>query len=664
MKEIFNRITNDISGLSVAIVASHKNPLFIFREVFYVILSLILILFLTSLGRKILKHFFSQLQFHSPSRSPSTLRPSTSPRTVWGRTSLRASEGQVGHLEGGEIKEELLFSLGLGIIFWGSLVLVLGMLGILYFWVVWGVFLILTVVCISEAVWVMRVMGVMRVMRGMGEKEKMEKVLIFFLLAFVFLNLIGALTPEKGVDAIGYHLYFPKVYLQEHTMMLSARGSRLFSLFPHLASMIYLLPVSLNLPNVAQLFHFWLGIFSAINVALIVKKKHKEGGILASLLFYSTLVVGSISRSAYSDFFVTFFLSLGILGWVKVIGEDEGKWGKWGIITGLIFGGALATKNQSLALLPLVFLSSLITSSEDFRTRLVKLFRLFLISLSVPFLWYLRSFLVAGSPFYPMFVLRQARIPELSISFINVINVIKTSGLIQPILILIILGFFILRKEKRIVFSLIISLLIYFYWLFLPASFHDNRYFLPYLLLVIIVIHPVVKELFKRSFFKLGVLGVLGVLFIPRFYTNSLYLPYLFGFEDKKVFLSQALRERTEDFYDIDKKFSEVIKVGVREMRNMGEMREKKILIDNVLGLYYVDFPFTEFEFSPFYDIKIAESEFKKIWSKNNYGFLLLKNETLADFFGKMGISADGSSLFRLAESHQLSRTYLYEPRF
>lgn len=630
MQSFIERIISDLMVLSEAVAVSQKNPYFVFVEIFYLIASLILVLFITALGRRIF-HWFNLKVY---------------------------------------LVEELLFSLGLGIIFWGTLVLILGMLGILYFWVVWGVFGILSVACWPETVWVIREI---REKKSNLRKDRFNKILIFFLIAFVFLNLIGALTPEKGVDAIGYHLYFPKVYLQEHTMMLPARGSRLFSLFPHLASMIYLLPVSLNLPNVAQLFHFWLGIFSAITIASIVEKKFKDRGLLASLFFYSTLVVGSISRSAYSDFFVTFFLSLVVLGWVRVIGENERGWGKWGIITGLMLGGALATKNQTLALLPLILLSSLITGNKYFRTRLLMILRLFLIFLSVPFLWYLRSFLVSGSPFYPMFVLRQARVPELSIKFINVINVIKSTALIQPVFILIFLGFLLLRKEKKIILSLAISLLIFLYWLFLPASFHDNRYFLPYLLLIIIAIHPVTEELFRRSFFMFGMLGMLGVLFIPRFYTNSLYLPYVFGFENKKVFLSQALKNKTEDFYDINGIFSRVIKGEKRdigdmenmgELRNMREIKGGKVLVDNVLGLYYLDFPFSEFEYSSFYGKKLTENEFKIIWKENHYSYVLLKNETLSDFFVKMGLVGNNEKLFTLSVFHLPSKTYLYKPNF
>jgi len=623
MNTTFERITNDLESLIKAVASSHKNPFFFFEEIFYIVTSLILILFLTSLGRKIFKIFS-----FSPSRS---------------------SANSAGHLEGVVIVEELLFSLGLGIVVWGTLVLILGMLGILYFRLVWGIVGILFFINLKEMVRVVRDVREVRVVR-----EKGIEVKIF--LSFVFLNLIGALTPEKGVDAIGYHLYFPKIYLQNQTMMLQARGSRLFSLFPHLASMIYLLPVSLNMPNVAQLFHFWLGVLTAVNIYLITTKLFKKNSFLPSLLFYSPLIIGSISRSAYSDFLVTFFLSLGILGGVRVLREDKREKIEWSSLAAVMFGGTLATKNQSLALIPVIFFGGLVVFKGSLRNRLFKLLKSLVISFSVPFLWYLRSYLVSGNPFYPMFVLNETRVPELSIKFINVIKVIRATVLIQPILILIILWFLFLRKEKKIVFSLVSSLVIFLYWLSLPESFHDNRYFLPYLLVIILIICPLIDKLRQNYWFKLGILGMLGMLFLPRLYTNSFYLPYIFGQEEKKVFLSNALKDRPEDFYDIDGKFSTI-------MEDLGDMRKirRKVLTENILGLYYVDFPFEEYEYSPFYGKKFSKKEFVDLWERNNFSFLLIKNEQIEIFLDKIGIDLkDQNDFFESIIIDNVSKTYLY----
>jgi len=604
MNEILLKIISDLQILFIAICISKKNPFFIFEEIFYVCAPLVLILFLTSLGRKILRMF---------------------------------------GCSDGKRAEELLFSLGIGIIVWGTFVLLLGMLGILSSGLLWLVAAVSFLLLSPEAV---RVLGELRGLRVRKPRRKFEKVLLTFFLIFVFFNFIGALIPEKGVDALGYHLYFPKVYLQNHTMMLQARGSRLFSLFPHLASMIYILPVSLNLPNVAQLFHFWLGVFTAITLGLITNS------MVVCLVFYSTILVGSISRSAYSDFFVTFFLSLGILGLVKVFGKDKEGGRKKLIMAGLMFGGVLAIKNQSLALIPLLIFWWIILSKK----KLNSLITVFLASILVPLLWYLRSFLVSGNPFYPMFESQGIRVPQFNLNFylnFEFLKYLRVIFLFQPIFLLVFV--FINKKLKKHFF---LGILVFLYWLFLPESFHDNRYFLPYFIVITLSFSPILERITKEKWGILGLMVVLAVLVLPRIYTNSFYLPYIFGFEEKKVYLSNALRTRPEDFYDIDGIFSTTMK------RVKWDNGEKKVLVDNTLGLYYVDFPFDEYEYSSFYGKKFNQDEFKDRWKEKGYLFLLLKNESLNDFFDKIGMVGENQNLFKLVVSHSPSQTYLYQPEF
>lgn len=586
------------------------------QRIIWVFGFLVLVLFLTGLGKKILRIFG-----RSPSRSPSE---------------------SDGNLEGVGTGEELLFSLGLGIIGWGSLLLILGILGILKVWVVWGVFVAVFLICLPEV----RELGCLGKLGKLGclinDIKKTERILVIFFFSLVLLNFLGALTPEKGVDAIDYHLYFPKVYLQEGTMMLPARGSRLFSLFPHLASMIYLLPVSLNLPNVAQLFHWFLGVLTALALGLVVRKISKESFWPSILLFYSTVVVGQISRNAYSDFFVTFFLALGLLGVVGLKerdgrGEKEGKEGvRWEIIIGLILGGILATKNQSLALIPIFICFWFFLG----RRNLNSLIKLFSVSFCVPFLWYIRSIILSGNPFYPIFSLNGPRIPDLG--NINSIAILNSIIKVQPAIILSVFGAVNFKKFKK---EILFALFIYGYWVLLPSSFHDHRYFLPYLVLIIISLAPVLKEALKSKLVRFIFYGMLGILVLVRFYTNIQYFPYIFGFEEKKVYLSEAFRNRPEDFYDIGGKFSSVLN------------EQSKILTENVLGLYYLDFPFIEYEYSSFYGKKFDKKEFKNLWEKEGFTHLLIKDEPLLVFLDKIG--AD-SNMFSLSIEDKEAKTYLY----
>ena len=428
MLSIWQRISNDFQTLWLAVNLSKKNPFFVFQELFSFLASLVLLLFLVSLGKKLLKFFHLRIN----------------------------------------LKEELLFALGLGIVFWGTLILLLGIFNLFNFWLIWGMAFFLFLICLPEVIAVVKGIG--------GLRETKKRVFFYFFLLLVILNVIGALTPEKGVDAIDYHLYFSKVYLQNQTMMLPARGSRLFSLFPHLVSLIYTLPISLDLTNVAQLTHLWLGVLTAIVVGILTQS------FIASLIFYSLLTVGSISRSAYSDFFVCYFLSLGILG---IVGENKGDKRRTILLSGLMFGGALATKNQSLALLPLLIILWLLFRQKE----IINLFKLLVISFLVPLPWYLRSTVITGNPLYPLFELKDIRVPQLDLNYyfkFEFLKYLKVIFSFQPVFLLVFLFVIFSKsslKNKKLRAYFLAGVLIFLFWVILPISFHDNRYFLPFFIL-------------------------------------------------------------------------------------------------------------------------------------------------------------------------------------
>ena len=567
-----------------------------------------------------------------------------------------------------EKDEEIFFYLGTGILFWGNLILFLGILGLLKTPIIWMLFLVVLIICQPEIIeeinkilvhcfnndfWVFR-------KKKACPFSVYDKTLLFFLCSLIFLNLLGSLTPEKGIDALYYHLYYPKVYLESGTMILPARGSRLFSLFPHLASMIYLLPVSLGLTNVAQIFHYFLGLCSIVILFLLLKKIFRLKDYLIPLLFYSPILVGSISRSAYSDFFITFYLGLFLLAFLKIfkkkrlLEKKDSFKRKIIFVCGLMLGGCLSIKIQSLALIPLLFLFLFF-----YQRKYINIFwKIVLISLIVVIPWYGRSLVITGNPIFPIFSSRDPRVPKLAIDLTNFNFFLKETLMIQPALILIFLigtaGLISKRGDKKLKYSVLNFLTIYFYWLILPSSFHDNRTFLPFLFLSVLNFGEYIKRIKKNHVFRFATLIFLLVLFLPRFYTNILYLPVVLGLVDKQVYLSSALKSRTDSFYDFDKSFSRLINKG-------------KVLVDNAIGLYYADFAFTEYEYSLFYDIdpnNLDEKTFKEKWKNSEYKFLLLKNESLEDFFAKRSKIKTPKGLFKMVASHEESKTYLFKENF
>jgi len=122
----------------------------------------------------------------------------------------------------------------------------------------------------------------------------MKKVLLALLLTQVLVNLIGALGPELGFDALWYHLTEAKLFLQRHSLNPIAGNLLYWSGLPRLGEIIYM-----YLPG--KLVHWFFGVLCAYLL-------FRLSGISASLLFYSLFLVGWLSTTAYIDLMVTAFL--------------------------------------------------------------------------------------------------------------------------------------------------------------------------------------------------------------------------------------------------------------------------------------------------------------------------------------------------------------------
>src|SRR3989338_3904711 len=115
----------------------------------------------------------------------------------------------------------------------------------------------------------------------------MKKWLKILLIIQILVNLVGALGPELGFDALWYHLTEAKLFLQNHSIDPIPGNLLYWSGLPRLAEIIYM-----YLPG--KLVHWGAGILAAYFI-------YRLSGAGAALLWYSTLLVGWLSTSAYVD---------------------------------------------------------------------------------------------------------------------------------------------------------------------------------------------------------------------------------------------------------------------------------------------------------------------------------------------------------------------------
>src|SRR5262245_17284235 len=107
---------------------------------------------------------------------------------------------------------------------YSHLIFFLGLEGILYKNIVIGL-----TVAFWGAVFICRIRSIREIREFKSSKNKL---FLFFLALFilqVLLNFIGVLGPERGFDALWYHLTLPKLYLLNHSIFFIPGGLLYYS---------------------------------------------------------------------------------------------------------------------------------------------------------------------------------------------------------------------------------------------------------------------------------------------------------------------------------------------------------------------------------------------------------------------------------------------------
>ena len=299
------------------------------------------------------------------------------------------------------LAEELSFSLGLG---FGALalgVMTLGLTHLLYESALY--LLVLTYAFLGRN----QLQGLVGRLRGrVGYFPVPVGSFYFWVLALVGLgilfNLTRALTPAHGaVDPLAYHLALPKIYLQKHA--LSFEPTLTGALYPSNIGMLFTLGIGLRGSILAQVLHFALGMCCLFFITSFCRRYFDRGvGLLAAAIFSFSPVLVFFAAKAYVDAGQCFFQFLAfwaLFNWLEQ--KDE----KTLLLAGLFTGLALGAKHPALP--TLVLGGALIGAAGlfrkvDFKTVLRQglLFGGAALLLVGP--WYIRSFIEAGNPVWPL----------------------------------------------------------------------------------------------------------------------------------------------------------------------------------------------------------------------------------------------------------------------
>lgn len=473
---------------------------------------------------------------------------------------------------------------------------------------------------------------------------KSNKFVFIWVVLFIILALVNLVNLEIREDQ--YHVNFPKIFLSYQSIMVPAKEPFHVSASPMLSEMYYTMGIFLFSKETARHIHFLFYILTILTLVEFSRFKNYKFSIFTPLLFVSAPVVIKETSSMYTDFQWIFCFLLAIILIVKKSDNNILKY----VLSGLFFGGMLASKLWTIVFTPLFLIYLLITLNKKNKLRYILIF--LTSALLISGFWYLRAFLLTGNPLYPAFI-NEVNLENNTDHFTlfdyvginySLLNPLDYKNVFSPLFFFGVLFFLykfnenIKQLKKLNIFKLFFLLL----FLYLSIHYQFGRYLLGlYILFVFFASLGIEKTYFNLKFAKYFFNLVLIVLF-PYYFINALLvMPYSLGIADKNKYLSRILIRDNSSYYDFGRKFDKFI--------------EKNDLVATygIFGYYYADFNFIDINF---------------ILDKDKRSFLLLKENGTTKLFIKGGDIDFFCKKINLTDceksNYQLVSSYLEHPTY
>jgi hypothetical protein len=228
-------------------------------------------------------------------------------------------------------------------------------------------------------------------------------VRLFFLsaLAICFAaNIVGTLAPPSFIDALVYHLFIPRTYVQMGGIV--ELPSIWQSYQPLGVEMLFTLGFSLQGAVLAALTHTGLGILAACATAVLGRRiAGPLGGLLAAAIFYCTAMVAWESTSCFVELGITAFSTLGFYSVLRWSDDEDPRW----LVTAASFMGLAGLCKLTAVQFSVIAAGLVAWTSWRHQRRLGVIVGRIAVSLGIPLFlglpWYLHSYFWTGNPVYP-----------------------------------------------------------------------------------------------------------------------------------------------------------------------------------------------------------------------------------------------------------------------
>ncbi|MBX3001864.1 MAG: glycosyltransferase family 39 protein [Caldilineaceae bacterium] len=214
------------------------------------------------------------------------------------------------------------------------------------------------------------------------------------------IGLIGALAPETEFDALWYHLWLPKLWLEAGRPVDLV--TEYVSLYPLGWDLLFGAGMVMGGPVAAKLLHFITLPLTALFVLQLSRRFFpRASSWLAVALFVSAPTVLWQATTTYIDLALAFYVGLAVYAAVRYVQAQ--KW-QWLALAAVTLGFALVIKHLALFVLVLIALALFFYRWRQHRRWLAALVPVVIlgsVSLLFPLPYYIRAWLAAGNPFFP-----------------------------------------------------------------------------------------------------------------------------------------------------------------------------------------------------------------------------------------------------------------------
>ncbi len=497
--------------------------------------------------------------------------------------------------------EKTLFALGLGLGALAYSIYFLGLIGVLYRAVLW-IFTISIVFLLARRAYSNFIIIYAKLTEYFKNNDfrrrtsVFSKLLLFLLLLHIALNLIGALAPEIGFDALWYHLSIPEIYTADHRISFIPHIN--VSGYPRMMEMLFTLGLGLGGEQLAKLIHFGFGILSAVGIFIVGKRYFgPTPALIAVVIFYTMQPINMLSSTANIDLGLTFFGLIALMALVEAVKLQDTK---LLILAGIFSGFAASIKYHGILIVIALGVAWVFFEKRAQSKKVIGLL-LFSGAAALVFLpWPIDNFISTGNPVYPLFnkffgikdsweqVVLGSHTTKSWVQNHNLTEFLflpwkltmgQCDGWITP-LILIIMPWIVFLRRKQWVISFLLLFSFSYYVLLFLLPYWIVRFFIP-LIPAVAIITAYIWQGFRN--FDRILHRVLDIIIILVVFANLGFLlfknvplvPVSFGLELREHYLA-----RTLGWYSVNKYIKGKTSPG------------GKVLVYGAQLFYYFDFDY------------------------------------------------------------------------